>query len=71
MVLIYSKDVDDFVNQVIDCLEDDFIRIGEYDKMIIEAMDFSNENSSYIIKSDYFESINLEKIHSVWYCWRF
>ena len=67
MVLIYSKDVDDFVNQVIDCLEDDFIRIGETDKIIIEEMDFNNESSSYIIKSDYSESINLEKIQSVWF----
>lgn len=67
MILIYSKDVDDFVNQVIDCLEDDFIRIGETDKVMIEEMNFSNENSSYIIKNQYFKSANLENIKSVWF----
>ncbi len=67
MVLIYSKDVDDFVNQVIDCLDDDFIRIWESDKIIIEEMDFCNEYNSYIIKNEYMESMNLEKIKSVWF----
>jgi hypothetical protein len=67
MILIYSKDVDDFVNQVIDCLDDDFVKIGESDKITIEEMDFSNDSSSYIIKSDYFDSINLENISSIWF----
>ena len=43
MVLIYSKDVDDFVNNVIDYLNVDFFRIGEHDKVAIESMNFSNE----------------------------
>lgn len=67
MILIYSKDVDDFVNNVIDCLEGDFIRIGEYDKATIKAMDFSNAKSSYILKTDYLENVELEKIKSVWF----
>lgn len=67
MILIYSKDVDDFVNNVIDCLDEDFIRIGESDKIIIEAMDFSNEKSSYTLKTNYLENIELEKIQSVWF----
>lgn len=67
MILIYSKDVDDFVNQVIDCLDDDFVRISESDAIIIEEMNFSNESNSYIIKNDYLKSINLEKIQSVWF----
>ena len=67
MVLIYSKDVDDFVNNVIDCLNNDFVRIGESDKVIIDAMDFSNENSSYLLKTNYLENIELEKIKSVWF----
>ena len=67
MVLIYSKDVDDFVNQVIDCLDGDFFRIGESDKIFIEEMDFSNENSSYIFKNEYSENINLEETKSVWF----
>ena len=36
MVLIYSKDVDDFVNDVIDWLEMDFIRMGESDRVDTE-----------------------------------
>lgn len=43
MVLIYSKDVDEFVNQVIDCLDCEFIRIGETDPITIEAIDFCNK----------------------------
>jgi hypothetical protein len=67
MVLIYSKDVDDFVNNVIDYLNVDFFRIGEHDKVAIESMNFSNENSSYILKNEYLKNIELEKIHSVWF----
>lgn len=67
MILIYSKDVDDFVNQVIDCLDEAFVRFSESDKITIEEMDFSNENNSYIIKNEYLESINLEKIKSIWF----
>lgn len=67
MILVYSKDVDDFVNNVIDCLEGDFIRIGEADKATIAAMDFSNEKSSYALKTEYLENTELEKIKSVWF----
>ncbi|SNR33176.1 hypothetical protein [Flavobacterium sp. ov086] len=67
MILIYSKDVDDFVNNVIDCLDSNFIRIGESDKVTIEAMDFSNEKNSYVLKTGYLENIELEKVQSVWF----
>jgi len=67
MILIYSKDVDDFVNDVIDCLDQDFIRIGESDKVTIDGMNFSNESSSYILKTPYLENIELEEIKSVWF----
>ena len=67
MILIYSKDVDDFVNDVIDCLDDDFVRISESDLISIKEMEFSNENNSYIIKSDYLENTNLENIKSIWF----
>ncbi|PIF30774.1 hypothetical protein CLU81_1223 [Flavobacterium sp. 9] len=67
MILIYSKDVDDFVNNVIDCLDEDFIRIGEADKVSIEAMNISNEKSSYLLKTGYLENIELEKIQSIWF----
>lgn len=67
MVLIYSKDVDDFVNNVIDCLDQDFIRIGESDTVTIDGMNFSNESSSYTLKTPYFENIELEEIQSIWF----
>jgi hypothetical protein len=67
MVLIYSKDVDDFVNNVIDYLNIDFFRIGEFDKVEIESMNFSNESSSYILKNEYLKNIELEKIRSIWF----
>lgn len=67
MILIYSKDVDDFVNNVIDCLDSDFIRIGESDSVTIEAMNFSTESISYVLKTAYREDIELEKIKSIWF----
>lgn len=67
MILIYSKDVDDFVNQVIDCLDDEFVRFSESDKIEINEMEFSNENNSYIIKNNYLENINLENVKSIWF----
>ncbi len=67
MILIYSKDLDDFVNNVIDCLDVSFVRIGESDKVTIESMDFSNDESSYILKTDYLRNIELEKIQSIWF----
>lgn len=67
MILIYSKDVDDFVNDVIDCLDENYIRIGESDKVTIEAMNFSNENSLYTLKTDYLENVELQKVQSVWF----
>lgn len=67
MILIYSKDVDDFVNNVIDCLDEDFIRIGESDKVTIDAMNFNNESNSYTLETEYLGSIELEKAQSVWF----
>lgn len=67
MILIYSKDVDDFVNNVMDCLDQDFVRIGESDKAVIESMNFSNEKSSYTLKTSYLENIELEEVQSIWF----
>jgi hypothetical protein len=67
MILIYSKDVDDFVNQVIDCLDEKFVRFSESDKIIIEEMEFSNEDDSYSITNDYLKSARLENIKSIWF----
>jgi len=59
-------DVDDFVNQLIDCLDTDFVRICESDKMEMLAMDFSSRKNSYRIKSDFIGDTDFEKIKSVW-----
>jgi hypothetical protein len=66
MVLIYSKDVDDFVNEVIDFLDVDFIRIGENDKILIENLRINNE-ITFRIKGDYFSSFNIQELESVWF----
>ncbi|WP_339834968.1 hypothetical protein [uncultured Flavobacterium sp.] len=67
MILIYSKDVDDFVNDVINCLDEEFVRFSESDKININEMEFSCENSSYIIRNNYSENIDLENIKSIWF----
>ncbi|WP_445711054.1 hypothetical protein [Flavobacterium sp.] len=67
MVLIYSKDVDDFVNQVIDCLDIDFIRFSESDKIEIDKMEFSNESNSYLINTMYQKDIEFEELKSIWF----
>ena len=67
MILFYSKDVDDFVNQVIDCIDDEFIRFSEFDKIEIAKMEFCNESSTYEINNEYIENIDLEKVKSIWF----
>ncbi|OXG01562.1 hypothetical protein BC749_10495 [Flavobacterium araucananum] len=54
MILIYSKDVDDFVNNVMDCLDEDFVRIGESDKVTIEAIKIDFEHQYDEIIDEYF-----------------
>lgn len=67
MVLIYSKDVDDFVNNVIDSLDVPYIRIGETDSVVIQTMDFSNDTNSYLFKSKFIETTDLEQVKSIWF----
>ncbi|VXC32402.1 conserved hypothetical protein [Flavobacterium sp. 9AF] len=67
MILIYSKDVDDFVNQVIDCLDEDFIRFSESDKINIDELNFSNQKDVYTITNKYVTNKNLEEIKSIWF----
>lgn len=67
MILFYSKDVDDFVNQVIDCIDDEFIRFSEFDRIEISKMEFCNEKSSYLVNNEYIKDINLEKFKSIWF----
>ena len=58
MILIYSKDVDDFVNDVIDCLKSNFVRICESQNSKIIAMDFNNSQSSYLFSNNYSDAID-------------
>ncbi|WP_028873121.1 hypothetical protein [Psychroserpens burtonensis] len=67
MILIYSKDVDDFVNDVINCLDEEFVRFSESDKININEMEFSNINSSYSIKTDFIKNTDLESVKSIWF----
>ena len=67
MILIYSKDVDDFVNQVVDCLDSDFVRLSESDSINIDEMEFSNHNDLYSITNEYVKKSNLETVKSIWF----
>lgn len=66
MLLIISKHIDDFVNQVIDCLEEDYIRLGDLDNFSIEKIELS-ENFSFIIKDQYHKLYDLSKISAIWF----
>lgn len=66
MILIYSKDVDEFVNQVIDYLDEEFIRIGNRD--IIEIDEIASANDpEFRVRSNYFEAANFRQCKSVWF----
>lgn len=65
MVLIYSRDTDDFVNNVIDYLRVEFARIGDREEILLDDIDL--KKSEFIISNMYNSSANLFKIKSVWY----
>ncbi|PKV48684.1 RimK-like ATP-grasp domain-containing protein [Aquimarina sp. MAR_2010_214] len=67
MILIYSKDIDDFVNQVIDCLDEDFIRIADQDKICIDEVNITNEENTFYIHSPYFEEFDIDALTSIWF----
>lgn len=68
MILIYSKDVDDFVNQVIDCLDEDFIRIGGgIDKMVIDKINVSDNKINFKTHNNFFPSFDIELINNIWF----
>lgn len=66
MILIYSKDVDDFVNLVIDCLDEDFIRIGNRDIIDIEEVSI-NGDITFKVSNDFFDFINFQQIKTIWF----
>ena len=66
MILIYSKDIDDFVNKVIDYLEDDFIRIGNRDFVEVKQIMIGND-CGFKLSGNYFNLIDLNKIGTIWF----
>lgn len=67
MILIYSKDIDDFVNQVIDCLDEDFLRIGDFDNLDINDIVVSQENDLFEVSYPFFKTSELKNIESIWF----
>ena len=66
MILIYSKDVDDFVNLVIDYLSEDFIRVGNRDYIHIDEI-LINEDRGFKLFSDFFGIVDFQKIKAIWF----
>ncbi len=66
MIFFYCRDTDDLVNNVIDFLDEDFVRIGEKDFVSINEMNFNRDNHSVKISSDYNQSIDLQNINFLW-----
>jgi hypothetical protein len=66
MFLLISKHLDDFVNQVIDCLEEDYIRLGDLDNFSIEKIELSN-TFSFVIKDQYNKLYDLSKVTAIWF----
>lgn len=66
MILIISKHVDEFVNQVIDCLDCDYIRIGDNDNFQIDDFQIDNDNFKFSLSHN-FKNIDFTKITSIWY----
>lgn len=68
MILIYSKGIDDFVNEVIDCLNTDFIRIGgENDLLSFEEFSQNKAETILTISSNNFSFTNLNAITCKWF----
>ena len=67
MILIYSKEIDDFVNNVIDCLKKDYIRIGETDLTSFENFELNKHKLEFNFNSCYFNNQNLNEIQYIWF----
>lgn len=67
MILIYSKDVDDFINIVIDFLNVKFIRINESNLVQVEQISFENTSENFRVKTDYCDEINFQDINAIWF----
>ncbi len=67
MILIYSRDADSFVNEVIDYLEDDYIRVGDLDKVFIDNLNIDSNGVVFKLSSDFFKDIDFNQIETIWF----
>lgn len=66
MILIYSRDTDSFVNDVVDYLEkDSFVRVGDREKVQINKININK--AEFIISNTFDKEINLFDISSIWF----
>jgi hypothetical protein len=66
MILIYSRDTDSFVNDVVDYLEkDSFVRVGDREKVQIDKININK--AEFIISNIFDKEINLFDISSIWF----
>lgn len=66
MILIISKHVDDFVNQVIDCIDGNFIRLGDLDNFHVEYIEIT-DTYNFFISDQYNEIYNLCDVSAIWF----
>ncbi|MGY0393555.1 hypothetical protein ACW5R3_13490 [Bizionia sp. KMM 8389] len=67
MILIYSKDIDEFVNDVIDYLNVDFIRFGESDPIKINEIVITESGLTVTVESNFFKATNVEELQGIWF----
>jgi len=67
MILIYSRDADSFVNKVIDYLEDDFIRVGDLEKIFIDNLNIGSKGIIIKLNGRFFNSIDFNRVKTVWF----
>ncbi|CAM1364317.1 conserved hypothetical protein [Tenacibaculum xiamenense] len=69
MILIYSKQKDEFVNDVIDCLMNySFFRISQGNGFVyVESVFKAHSENHSLIKNKFSEEIDIQKITSIWF----
>lgn len=67
MVLLYTRDTNDIVNDVIDFLDIEFIRIGEIEISLIEEMSFNKTDQNVNVSNNFINSVNLNNIDFIWF----
>lgn len=60
MIIIYSRASDNFVNKVIDCLDEKFARICDRDPILIKEISLEKGKMNFIIQNTFSDSINTD-----------